>query len=290
MLRGYKMRESIWAGKFYEKGINLLSEQIKGCFLHEKGPGALPGKQTGDKIIAGVVPHAGYVYSGPAAAWVYRAIAESKKPDLFIILGANHQSAKNCLTTDTFNMPNGYVRVDQDFARKLIKKGNVGVDDEAHQKEHSIEVQIPFLQFIYKSQAEKIRILPILVGSESNLKELGVDIKETLVETGKTAIILCSSDFTHYGRNYHYVPFSIDIADNIYKFDGEAMDFVKSNDPIGLLKFCNEKMATICGANALALMLYSVSFEKALLEQYYTSGDLTGDYKNSVSYAAMLFK
>lgn len=285
------MRQAIWAGKFYEKGVNSLKRQIEECFLHEKGPGALPAKLGEEKLQAVIVPHAGYAYSGPAAAWAYKAIAEAEKPDFFIILAANHQSYENVTTMETYDMPFGFVRVEQDFARRLVQKGHLKVDDKAHQQEHSVEVQLPFLQHIYKEKAEAVHIVPILVGSDENIKELGVDIKEVLVETGKRAVIICSSDFTHYGRAYHYIPFSIDIQKNIYELDRQAIDLIKSKDAKGFLHYCNERMATICGANAIALLLYSTSPKKILLEQYYTSADITGgDYKNSVSYAAMVFR
>ena len=248
----------------------------------------MPGKETDETILGAIVPHAGYSFSGPCAAWIYKAIAESKKPDFFIILGANHHTQENVLTQETFDTPFGYVRVEQEFCRKLLEKGHIKADDEAHQKEHSIEVQIPFLQFIYGDHPEKVKIIPILVGSETNIKELGVDIKEVLMESGKTAIIIASSDFTHYGRNYHYIPFSSDIPQQIYDFDKEAIEFIKEQNPEGLLDFCDKNSATICGANAIALLLYSIAQSKVLLEQYYISGDLNNDYKNTVSYAGIL--
>ena len=285
------MRQPRFAGKFYEVAPTLLDKQISDCFTGKHGPGSLPSKkQDGEKILGAIVPHAGYSYSGQCAAWAYKAIAEAGMPDLFIILGPNHYGTGSGITMETFDMPYGEIRVDQDFTRKLVEKGNITLNNKAHETEHSIEVQIPFLQFIFKSHIEKLKIVPILVDHDVDLKKLAVDIKETLLDTKKTAIIIAASDFTHYGRNYRHVPFSIDVKKNIYKLDGDAIEFIKNLDASGFLQYVDDKMATICGSLAIATLIMATSTKKVLLEQYYTSGDLTEDYKNSVSYASIIFK
>ena len=84
------MRNPVVAGQFYSGDAPALEEEIKACFSHSKGPGDLPVSKRSGKILGAIVPHAGYMYSGPCAAWVYKEIAEAEMPDVFIILGVNH--------------------------------------------------------------------------------------------------------------------------------------------------------------------------------------------------------
>ncbi len=283
------MKQAKYAGLFYEAAPTILENQIRDCFLGEKGPGALPTSQK-QPLQAIITPHAGYVYSGQCAAWSYKALAESEFPDLFIMIGPSHNHASSGFSMDPLETPLGIVRVDQDFARRLSEKGNLKQNEMIHDDEHCLEVQIPFLQFIFKNQIEKIRILPILISHDADIKKIALDIKETIIETNKKVKFIISSDFTHYGSNYHHVPFSLDVKKNIYELDGKAIDFIKSLDSDGFLEFVQKNFATICGALPISLLLKTIKSDKIELEQYYTSGDLTNDYKNSVSYASILFR
>jgi AmmeMemoRadiSam system protein B len=99
-----------------------------------------------------------------------------------------------------------------------------------------------------------------------------------------------SSDFTHYGSNYGYVPFSSDVKERIYKLDRDAIELIKNKDAAGFADYVYKTGATICGQLPIILLLKTILFKKALLEQYYTSGDITDDYANSVSYASIVFR
>jgi len=283
------MREAKFAGSFYEKYENSLLKQLEGCFLDKNGPGALPSGK-GDKIKAAIVPHAGYTYSGACAAWAYKAIAEAGLPDLFIIIGPTHHHPESGFSMETYETPLGYVRVHQDFARKLGEKGHIKQNEKIFEGEHCIEVQLPFLQFVFKKNIEKIKVLPILISDDVDLDNLALDLKELLIDSGLNAVFLISSDFTHYGRDFHYVPFSKDVKQKIYDQDGDAINFIKNQDAAGFLSFVKENFITICGFKPIYLLLKAFNFDKALLEQYYTSGDLSGDYKNTVSYASIIFR
>jgi hypothetical protein len=284
------MRPSAFAGMFYEASEPALERQITDCFLSKLGPGALPSKTQKQKTVAAIAPHAGYVYSGACAAWSYKAIAESGLPDLFIIIGPNHSGRESGLSMETFETPLGLARTDQAFARELLLKGHLEQNDRIHRTEHSIEVQIPFLQFVFKENMEKVKILPIMIGSSKDLKEIALDIQETLIETKKKAVIIASSDFTHQGPNYGYVPFSSNKKEKIKGLDMGAIKKIHNLDPEGFLKYKQDTQATICGALPIALLLNTVKAKKVVLEQYYTSGDVVGDYNNSVSYASIVFK
>lgn len=288
------MRTPRYAGLFYEKAETLLREQIKECFEGEKGPGATPPEKTSQKNKqlpqAIIVPHAGYKYSGQCAAWGYKELGEAPLPDVYIILAPSHHYLESGITQEPFQTPFGIIRVDQDLARRIIEKGTIKENPKIHEEEHAIEVQLPMLQYIHKAQIEKIRILPILVSPDLNLKQAALDIKEALLESGKKAVIIVSSDFTHYGPNYRYLPFTSNVPENIAKLDKEAIDLIMKGQAEEFLNLVDEKMMTICGANAIALMLKAIKPGKARLEQYYTSAEITGDWKNSVSYATIIFE
>jgi len=287
------MRKPAYAGLFYPKTVNGLTKQLEDCFQDSRGPGALPlskPKLDAQLVKAIISPHAGYVYSGMAAAWGFAALAEAPLPDLFIMLGPNHRSGESGLALESFETPLGFVRVDQEFAKALAKKGHVKINDELHADEHSIEVQLPFLQFSLSKRAEHIKILPMLVSHDMNIDKVAADIKEVIAELKRKVTFIVSSDFTHYGSNYGYVPFSTDIKQRIYKLDGEAIELIKKGSAKEFVDYVSKTGATICGQLPIVLLLKTITFKNAALEQYYTSGDLTNDYANSVSYACIVFR
>jgi AmmeMemoRadiSam system protein B len=286
------MRTAAFAGFFYPKTENALNKALEDCFNGKLGPGALPSKPkpSAQPVKAVICPHAGFAYSGMAAAWSYTAIAEAPLPDLFILLGPSHRTGASGIAFDTFETPLGFIRVDQDFAKALAAKGVFKIDDEIHAEEHSLEVQLPFLQFALASRAEKIKILPILVSDDIDLEKAAAALKETIAELKRNVTFIVSSDFTHYGCNYSYVPFSTDIKQRLYKLDRDAINLIKEGDAKRFVDYVHKTGATICGNLPITLLLKTITFKQALLEQYYTSGDLTGDYANSVSYASIVFR
>lgn len=286
------MAKAQFAGQFYEAQEFALDKQIQGCFEDKNGPGDLPLNKRTNDIKAVIVPHAGYIFSGPCAAWAYKEIAESKFPDLYIIIGPSHNNNVNVLTTKGYETPLGLARTDQEFARVLLEKNDeLKDDDEAFITEHSVEVQVPFLQFVSKDNMHQLKILPILVSDSIDIAKLALDIKDTIVETGKNVIFIISSDFTHYGRNYHHIPFSVDVKKNIYETDRKAIEFIEKFDVDGWMKYVQENLMTICGFIPIAILLKTIKTTNVRLEHYYTSADLEEEpeYKNSVSYAAIIF-
>jgi AmmeMemoRadiSam system protein B len=286
------VRKAAYAGLFYPKTSAALNNTIQACFSGDLGPGALPSKPRGKvmPVKAVISPHAGYVYSGMAAAWAYKALAETEIPDLFILLGPNHRSNQSGFSLETFETPFGLVRPDQEFAKSLIKKGNIQLNEEIHAHEHSIEVQLPFLQFSLGNSAEKIKILPLLVSDDLDLDKAAKDLRNALAELKKRAIFIVSSDFTHFGPNYGFLPFSENVKENISKLDKGAIAFIQKADAEGFKGYIHKTQASVCGYLPIILLLKSITFEKASLEQYYTSGDITGDYTNTVSYASIIFR
>lgn len=287
------IRKPIVAGQFYESDFNSLNKQIIECFESKKGPGALPINKRKDRVLGAVVPHAGYFFSGPCAAWSYKEIAESEFPDLFVVIGPNHSGLGRTSTIlDDWETPFGVIKADKEFGKKLISNSCIVEDSLAHLHEHSIEVQIPFLQFVSKDHLKDLRFIPITVGFDCNVSEIASGIKKTIQESGKKVCIIASSDFTHYGFSYGYVPFSTDVKENMQKLDNGAISFIKALDSRGFLEYVNKKQATICGAVPIAVLteLMKDKAKKVNLMQYYTSADIMGDYNNAVGYASIVFK
>lgn len=287
------VRKPIISGQFYEDSKEMLKEQIKESFMHEKGPG-MPAKRDSKKKILGIVSsHAGYSVCGSAMAHSFKQIAESGFPDLYIIFGISHSGFSSCVSLEDWETPLGIVKTDDDFGRKLMKNSGLNNDEIAHSNEHSIEVQLPFLQFVSKDKIDKLRFLAIIVSEDIDIKELAKGIKKTLDETGKQAVFIASSDFTHYGYYYRYVPFVKNVKENIYALDKEAISFIIKRDAEKFLMFCRQKQATICGMNAIAALIEicnKLGAKKAELLQYFTSGDITNDYSTAVGYGSIVIK
>ncbi len=257
------MRHPAVAGQFYPSTREGLDTLIRDLFLHPLGPGNLPTLvNDGErKIEGGIVPHAGYIYSGPVASHFYHDLALDGYPDVFVIIGPNHYGVGSGIATtfDDFLTPYGVARVDKELA-KNIARDIVDIDDEAHRYEHSIEVQIPYLQFFKK----EIKIVPItmLIQEMEAAVEVGKIIRESVNSLGRDAVIIASSDFSH------YVPKNI-----AYKRDAMAIDRIVKRDIEGFYRTIFENKITICGYGPITAMLTATRGKVELLK-YATSGDV----------------
>ncbi|MDD5649848.1 MAG: AmmeMemoRadiSam system protein B [Candidatus Nanoarchaeia archaeon] len=274
------MRIPIANGQFYANNFEDLKKQIKNCF--KSGPGNSKDKRT-KKIYGIITPHAGYSYSGKCAAFAYKEIANSIFPKSYIILGVNHTGyfgKKLALSYDDWQTPFGIVKNSKE------KISNLKDDIKAHAFEHSIEVQLPFLQFVSKDNLKNLRILPITV-SEIDYNYC----KDIAKEFPKDSVLIISSDFTHYGSLYNYEPFKENKRENIEKIDMEAIKLIMEFKTKEFLEYCKDK--TICGVYGIALgleILKEMGATKATLLKYYTSGDITNDYNSMVGYASIVFE
>ena len=124
------MRRPSFAGSFYEADPVRLDAQIKACFTHPLGPGGLPVPPKDLPMRAVVVPHAGYIFSGPCAAWAYKALAEAPLPDVVVVAGPNHSAPASGLTLEPVEMPFGFVRVDQELAHELAAREHIAVNED----------------------------------------------------------------------------------------------------------------------------------------------------------------
>ncbi|KON31677.1 hypothetical protein AC478_02420, partial [miscellaneous Crenarchaeota group-1 archaeon SG8-32-3] len=159
-----KVRRPTQAGAFYESDAESLKTQIANCFLQELGPNKnLKVNKTGSRKIIGLVcPHAGYMFSGAVAAKAYYELAQDGKPDTAVILGPNHTgygSALALMNEGVWRTPLGDVEIDSAIANQIVHETRlVDIDDVAHRFEHSIEVQLPFLQYLYGSEFKFIPV------------------------------------------------------------------------------------------------------------------------------------
>ncbi|MFB3889018.1 MAG: AmmeMemoRadiSam system protein B [Candidatus Bathyarchaeia archaeon] len=276
------VRRPVVAGTFYEGDAEALRAQVESCFLHPFGPGKIPKVNAqGPRHVLGLVcPHAGYVYSGPVAANAFFALASDGKPDTVVVLGPNHTgygSALSIMKEGAWRTPLGDVEVDKTVAEEILSETKaLDIDDAAHRREHSIEVQLPFLQYLY---GNKFRFVPIcfLMQDLESAVEIGRALAEALAE--RNAVVVASSDFTHY-----------ETQASVNRKDAAALKAVEALDEKQFYDVLESLNVSACGyAPIAALITYAKALgaDKADLLSHRTSGDITGDHSSVVGYAAV---
>ncbi len=279
-----KTRLPAQAGAFYADNEGELRTQIHKCFLDPLGPGFIPSVPTekNEDLVGLVVPHAGYMYSGPVAAHSYYQLALAGPRQSLVILGPNHTgrgSGVSTMTSGEWSTPLGEVKVDSDLAQKIVKNsGLVDVEEEAHRYEHSIEVQLPFLQFIYPRRFRFVPICMMLQDLETS-KEVGEAVARATAESD--AVIIASSDWTHYEPHEKAV-----------MKDKQALQAALEMDPKSFQATIEEKRISACGYGPVTALIHAskiLGAKNAQLLSYKTSGDVTGDKTAVVGYAAMTF-
>ena len=279
-----KVRLPTQAGAFYEGTAKSLKKQVEDCFLHELGPGKLPKvAKTGSRHIVGLVcPHAGYMFSGPVAAHAYYKLALDGKPDIAVIFGPNHTgygSGLAVMNDGVWRTPLGDVEVDGETANQIVREsGIIDVDDSAHRLEHSIEVQLPFLQYLYGSG---FKIVPVcfLMQDLISARETGQAVAKVLA--GKNVLVIASSDMTHY-----------EPKERAAKKDMLALEAVEELDEEKLYSVVEANRVSACGYGPIAALIVTTKIlgvKEAKLLCYKTSGDVIGDYSSVVGYAAVSF-
>ncbi len=271
------------AGTFYESRREALVNRIEWCFNHRLGPGNLPkvSIQRRKESIGFIVPHAGYMYSGPIAAHAYYRLALEGRPDVFVIIGPNHTgigTAVSIYDKGVWVTPLGEVRVDSEFALEILKNSNyIDINYPAHTYEHSIEVQLPFLQYLFN----EFPFVPVTMGYQT--PEIAKDVANAIVNAsrklGKNVVILASTDFTHYEPH--------DVA---YKKDEEAIQSIIRLDPELLYEVVTSKDISMCGVGPVMTLMYAAinsGGRSGELLKYATSGDVTGELEAVVGYASI---
>ena len=284
------MRKPAVAGQFYAGSKNALNKQIESCYKHDLGPKKLPKltRSPKRKIKGLVAPHAGYPYSGPIAAHGYYRLAEDGFPETFVIIGPNHSGFGSmvALTTEDFEMPFGEVKIDQPLA-KALWKGIIDNDLNAHIREHSIEVQLPFLQYI----SQDFKFVPITIGMQDfkTATEVGQIIAEAAKE--RDVVVIASSDFTHCGFMYGQLPASgMSAGAWAAKQDKKAIKAILDLEPKDLIKNIRQADITMCGYGPVIAMLtaaINLGAKNATLLKYASSYDIQ-PADSAVGYASIV--
>ena len=265
-------RRAIVAGQFYNGTAESLREQVKE-YIEEKA--------KKEEVIGALAPHAGFMFSGKVAGAVYSRIIF---PDTFVILGPNHTGAgRPCaiMTKGSWQTPLGEVEIDSDLASKILANSkNLKEDEKAHSYEHSIEVQLPFLQYLGKD----FKFVPICLShlDLETCQDIGKAIAKAIKEDKKKVVIIASSDLTHY-----------EPQEEANRKDKVALDAVIKLDPGELVSKVEELRISMCGVIPTTIMLIASKESgatKGELVKYMTSGDVIGDYRQVVGYGGALIK
>ncbi|MEM2636768.1 MAG: AmmeMemoRadiSam system protein B [Candidatus Korarchaeota archaeon] len=276
-----RIRKPYVSGQFYPNNPSTLRKYIKDCYLDEYGPKKLP--PGGSENVLGVVsPHAGYYYSGPIAAWSYLEIS-SLKPEVVVIFGLSHEGYPGAavLSEYSWETPLGRLEPATELAREISTRAGINDDIEAHMYEHSIEVQLPFLQDVY---SHEFRIVPISIGMvpASTCEKIGIATAEAIKskELEKKTILIASTDMTHYGWNYGFAPAGHDTKKGLefaHKIDKEAANAIARLDATGFLNISSK--TTVCGRLPVATMIHaakSLGAREGKILAYATSSEIRG--------------
>ena len=280
-----KRRLPAQAGTFYPDTEGALRTQIQQSFLHPLGPRALPtipGTRN-QNLLGLIVPHAGYRYSGPIAAHSYYQLASSGIIESIIILGPNHTglgSGVSTMTEGVWTTPLGDVPIDTNLAREIVDSSDlVDVEDEAHRNEHSIEVQLPFLQFIYPRRFKFVPICMMLQDLKTSI-EVGESIAKAAEKNAAT--VIASSDWTHY-----------EPQEEAQSKDKQAIEAALEMNEKKFQEIIEERAISACGYGPVTAMIHAAKLRGARngkLLSYQTSGDTAGDKSAVVGYAAASFE
>jgi hypothetical protein len=245
-----------------------------------------------DDVIALILPHAGYRYSGLIAAKGIKTAAKDYRR--IVVIGPSHRLAMEEILSvprvTHYETPLGQVPLDVEFVDKLLEYSVFRNVPQAHEfargwQEHSVQIEVPLLQYRQKD----FKLVPIVAGQCSpDTVVKAAAILKSLVDEG--TLVVASSDFVHYGPYHGYVPFRKDIPKQIQKLDMSAYERIARLDGLAFLEYRRKTGATICGSVPIAILLSMLTEStQAHLVQYTTSGELTGDFTNSVSYLSVAF-
>ena len=264
------IRYPVVAGQFYPGSSDKLRSMIE-MFVDEK--------VAKGEVIGLVSPHAGYVYSGLVAG---TTISRIKFKDTFVIMGPSHTGRGkpfSIMTEGVWKTPLGEVEIDSELAGRILgTSGYLQEDRVAHENEHSLEVQLPFLQYFKPD----IKIVPILLayGTGESYKEIGKEIARAIRELKREVLIMASSDMTHY-----------ESQESARRKDNQAIEAILELNEDELLKRVDELNISMCGyAPTVSLIAAAreLGATGAELVKYQTSGDTTGDYSAVVGYAGII--
>ena len=272
------IRPSPIAGQWYSADPRRLAESVD-AYIRLAGSISIEGE-----ILAVMAPHAGHRYSGPVAGHAF-AVLQNLKPELVAVISPMHYFYPEPLLTSAhqaYSTPLGSIAVDRQAIEALEAQLQVllghGLAPVKNDPEHSLEIELPFLQRALRSE---FRLLPVMVREVSPRLTCLLGKALATVLSGRQAVMVASTDLSHF--------YPQDVARNL---DGEILRHVEAFDPAGLLKAEDEGKGFACGRGALAAVMWAaqeLGANRARVLNYATSGDVTGDHSQVVGYAAAVF-
>ena len=245
------------------------------------------------ELRAVITPHAGYRYSGRAAGAAFAGVGAGRWRRAVVVAPSHYHAFPGAaiFPGSGFETPLGVVPIDRDGVRELARFPIAALEPRPYDREHSLEIELPFLQVVDRA----IAIVPVLVGSADDADDLA-DLGEALraLDDGETLFVV-SSDFTHYGASFDYLPFMPTDAESVSRalraLDFGAIDAVVDGDADAFADYVRRTGITVCGRGPItAFLRFAARRLAGDVASYYTSLDVTGDYEHSVSYAAIHFQ
>ncbi|MBE6508600.1 MAG: MEMO1 family protein [Methanobrevibacter sp.] len=281
------IRQPAVAGAFYPRDADNLKQLIESCFLDDSGVGFIPelnNFEGTDYPINVMVPHAGYQYSGAVASHGYCKLVQNGFPEVFIIISPNHTgfgTEVSVFNEGEWITPLGSVEVDSQFAEEIISQSDIAsADFSAHIREHSIEVQLPFLQYF----SSDFKIVPITMGTQNFVtsSDLSRSILEAGKKLGKSYAVIASTDLSHFNNQ-----------EKANKVDSFVLEDIEEMNEFKLFEEVVQYNITMCGygpvMTTISISKMANKNESEILA-YQTSGDVTGDFTSVVGYASGVFR
>jgi len=290
------VREPAAAGRFYPSNREECLDEIKKMHVPQTFP------NVPERPVGGVVPHAGWLFSGETAFTVFSAIAARRRPGTFVLFGAAHRPiAGNVLFAEgVWRSPLGEVPVDERLADEILSRAGaedlLTADPAAHEAEHSLEVQLPLLQYLFPDA----QIVPILVPADSDAVALGKVAGQAIRDRRADAVCIGSSDLTHYGPSYGFTPQGLGEAAIRWVRDENDRRMLHLMETLDAEQVVPEARAHMnaCGAGAIAATLAAARVLGATaghVLRYTTSFDVLrdkvgrADYEAAVGYPGVVF-
>jgi AmmeMemoRadiSam system protein B len=290
-------RPAAVAGQFYPSDKDELFETIHWSFTHPIGPGRFPTKNQisskMERVECLIVPHAGYIYSGPVAAHSYLIARDffltfqNRDQINIIILGPNHYGVGSGVAlspSDYWETPLGKLKMNSILRKRLSEKSSIiDLDALSHSREHSIEVQLPFLQVVGGATIGHTSFLPIslMLQDLETTKEIAEELTEIIQESDEPFLVLGSSDLTHY-----------ETAKRASAKDGKLLEEVKTMNPAAFYNSLQRLNVSACGYGAISTVMQISKLlgkKTGRVLKYATSGDTSGDVSSVVGYSSVHF-
>lgn len=273
---GGHVRPSAAKGIFYSADPAGLRAQVERCFCHPVGPGRLPASWGTHRMVALVVPHAGLAYSGPVAAHAYLRLAEARRPGVVVVIGPDHRGAGSPVALspeECWQGPLGKVPTVHPV-KDALKRAGIPLDGRGHSREHSVEVQLPFLQFMGYDGP----VVPLVMADQdaATVELLACALIAAL--PGRDAVLIASTDLSHQLPHERAV-----------EQDRFVLGALASGDGHQLLREVRRRGITMCGAGPAAAVLEAarrLGCGHVEILRYSTSGEVSGELGAVVGYVA----